>query len=134
MVLSKPEVSVVVIAYNEAHRLPRAVASVVERSLRGGGHRGLEDASTDSTARVTEQLSAGHPDRVTVIRQLMTHGHDGLIVAPGNTIEFAAAVDRLMSDDRLRHTLGEAASESVRRFTVEAVLQRRESQFALLQR
>jgi hypothetical protein len=39
MVLSIPEVSVVVIAYdiayNEAHRLPRAVASVVERSLRG---------------------------------------------------------------------------------------------------
>jgi glycosyltransferase involved in cell wall biosynthesis len=64
----------------------------------------------------------------------MTHGHDGLIVAPGNTIEFAAAVDRLMSDDRLRHTLGEAASESVRRFASEAVLQRRESQFALLQR
>jgi hypothetical protein len=54
--------------------------------------------------------------------------------ASGNTIEFASAVDRLMSADRLRHTLGEAASESVRRFTAEAVLQRRESQFALLQR
>ena len=84
--LSIPEVSVAVIAYNiaynEAHRLPRAVASVVEGPC-AGEVIVVEDASTDSTPRVTEQLSAGHPDRVKVIRQLMTHGHDGLIVGPG---------------------------------------------------
>jgi hypothetical protein len=68
------------------------------------------------------------------VRELLTDQDDGLIVTPGNTSEFAAALDRLMSAPELRHTLGEAARESVRRFAPDAIVDRWERQFALLDR
>jgi glycosyltransferase involved in cell wall biosynthesis len=66
------------------------------------------------------------------VRELVTDGHDGLVVTPGNVIEFAAALDRLMDDARLRDALGETARASVRRYAPDAVIDRWERQFALL--
>jgi CDP-glycerol glycerophosphotransferase len=59
-----PDVSVIVIAYNDALRLPRAVQSALSQT-----HRALEvvivdDCSTDDTFQVAQELAANHPGRV----------------------------------------------------------------------
>lgn len=43
----------------------------------------------------------------------ITHEHDGLIVPDNDTTAFAAALLRLMNDDKLRATLGKNARETV---------------------
>ncbi|MCT9934373.1 CDP-glycerol glycerophosphotransferase family protein [Planotetraspora sp. A-T 1434] len=66
--LSSPDVTVVVIVYNDAERLPNAVRSVLEQSLRGVEVVIVDDASTDSSAQVAEGFARAHPDRVRAIR------------------------------------------------------------------
>src|ERR671927_1511149 len=61
-----PVLSVVVIVYNDALRLPRAVASVLRQSLPSLEVIVVDDASTDSSARVADQLAAKNPARVRV--------------------------------------------------------------------
>ncbi|GAA4629685.1 hypothetical protein GCM10023196_052020 [Actinoallomurus vinaceus] len=62
--LPEPDVTVVVIVYNDAARLARAVRSVLEQSLPGVEAVIVDDASTDATPEVTARLAATHPDRV----------------------------------------------------------------------
>jgi glycosyltransferase involved in cell wall biosynthesis len=85
---------------------------------------------------IIEAMAYGLPtvafDCAPGVRELLTDGQDGLIVTPGNTVEFAAALDRLMDDARLRDSLGEAARESVRRYAPDAIIDRWERQFALV--
>jgi CDP-glycerol glycerophosphotransferase len=57
-------VTVVVIAYNDAARLPRAVASVLRQSHPGVEVVVVDDCSTDGTGAVADALAAAHPDRV----------------------------------------------------------------------
>lgn len=66
------------------------------------------------------------------VRELITHGVDGLLVTPGNTVEFAAALDRLLAREGMRRALGRRARASARRYAPEAVADRWDRLFALM--
>jgi glycosyltransferase involved in cell wall biosynthesis len=85
---------------------------------------------------ILEAMAYGLPtvtfDCAPGVRELITHEADGLIVAPGNTVQFAEALQRLMDDAGLRAKLGEAARTSVQRFSTEMVVERWERIFELV--
>ena len=54
-------------------------------------------------------------------RQLITAGHDGLLVPDGDLEAFAAALLELIEDDEKRHRMGAAAFETARRYELDAV-------------
>ncbi|TDD88311.1 glycosyltransferase [Actinomadura darangshiensis] len=100
----RPDVSVVVIAYNDARRLPRAVASALGQSLGGVETVIVDDASTDGTGEAADRLAAAHPGRVRAVHLPANSGGCG---RPRNTGIEASAGRYLMfldSDDLLdRH-------------------------------
>ncbi|WP_433478774.1 bifunctional glycosyltransferase/CDP-glycerol:glycerophosphate glycerophosphotransferase [Spirillospora sp. CA-142024] len=100
----RPDVSVVVIAYNDARRLPRAIASTLAQSLGGVETIVVDDASTDGTGEIADRLAAAHPGRVRAVHLPVNSGGCG---RPRNTgIEVSAGryVMFLDSDDLLdRH-------------------------------
>ncbi|WP_433187178.1 glycosyltransferase [Actinoallomurus sp. CA-150999] len=110
--------------------------SDIETALTGASIFALPSREEGFPMSVIEAMAYGLPtvafDCAPGIRELLTDGHDGLIVAPGNTTEFAAALDRLIRDAALRDSLAEAARESVRRYEPDTVLDRWERQFALV--
>ena len=99
----QPEVSVVVIVYNDAERLPRAVHSVLGQSLHALEVIIADDCSTDGTPRVAARLAAADP-RVRILR---LPRNSGGCSAPRNAGIEAARAPYLMfldSDDELpRH-------------------------------
>ncbi|WP_369144220.1 CDP-glycerol glycerophosphotransferase family protein [Streptomyces sp. R44] len=76
-----PDVSVVVIAYNDAERLPTAVRSVLDQSLHGVEVVIVDDCSKDSTFEVAKALAAETPDRVRAFQLPQNSGGCG---APRN--------------------------------------------------
>ncbi|MQA02691.1 MAG: glycosyltransferase [Streptosporangiales bacterium] len=64
---STPAVSVVVIVFNDADRLPAAVKSVLAQTLTDLEVVIVDDASTDRSAAVAGRFAAKHPDRVRVV-------------------------------------------------------------------
>jgi CDP-glycerol glycerophosphotransferase (TagB/SpsB family)/glycosyltransferase involved in cell wall biosynthesis len=113
---SEPDVTVVVIVYNDAQRLPRAVRSVLDQSLRGVEVVLVDDASTDTTPQVTEVLVAAHPDRVHAIRLAENSGgcgrprNAGIEQARGRYVMFLDSDDTL--DRHACRNLVAAAEES----------------------
>jgi CDP-glycerol glycerophosphotransferase len=100
----KPDVSVVVIAYNDAARLPVAVRSVLDQSLRGVETIIVDDASTDGTWEVARELAAAHPGRIHAIRLPVNSGGCGRPRNIGVEHAHGAYVMFLDSDDVLdRH-------------------------------
>ena len=94
------DVSVIVIVYNDADRLPTAV-----RSALGQSHRGVEvvivdDASTDGTAAVADGLALAE-ERVRVIHRADNSGgcgqprNDGIAAARGTYLMFLDSDDTL---------------------------------------
>jgi CDP-glycerol glycerophosphotransferase len=63
----EPEVSVVVICYNDRANLPRAIRSVQDQTLRHLEIIVVDDASGDGSADVAERIAADDP-RMTVVR------------------------------------------------------------------
>jgi glycogen synthase len=61
---------------------------------------------------------------------MIEDGRSGLLTMPGDADELAAAMDRLLADDRLRTRLGTGALERVRAFTASAVTGRLEAIYA----
>lgn len=57
-------VSVVVIVYNDAERLPTAVQSVLDQTLRGVEVVIVDDCSTDASYATARRFAAEHPGRV----------------------------------------------------------------------
>ena len=53
--------------------------------------------------------------------EMIRDGENGLIVPLGDTDAFAAALDRMMSDDELRHRCGPGAAETGKNFKMEAI-------------
>lgn len=49
------------------------------------------------------------------LREVLTHGQDGLLFRPGDPADFAAAVETLCRDPALRRRLGEGASRTIHR-------------------
>ncbi|MGP4095639.1 bifunctional glycosyltransferase/CDP-glycerol:glycerophosphate glycerophosphotransferase [Nonomuraea sp. KM90] len=98
-----PDCTVVVITYNDAARLPRAVRSVLRQSLRDLEVIIADDASTDGTPEVARRLARADP-RVRYLRRPVNSGGCG---APRNDGIDAAAAPYIMfldSDDELpRH-------------------------------
>ena len=62
-----PDVSVVVIGYNDRANLPQAIRSVLDQSLRNLEVLVVDDCSTDGSADVAEEIAREDP-RVTVVR------------------------------------------------------------------
>src|SRR5256885_3747274 len=95
------DVTVVVIAYNDADRLPRAVRSVLRQSHRSVEAVIVDDASTDGTARVADSLAADAPDRVRVVHRTTNSGgcgqprNDGIAEARGEYLMFLDSDDTL---------------------------------------
>ncbi|MFI7698365.1 CDP-glycerol glycerophosphotransferase family protein [Nonomuraea sp. NPDC049480] len=98
-----PDCTVVVITYNDAARLPRAVRSVLRQSLRDLEVIIADDASTDGTPEVAARLADGDPR----VRYLRREANSGGCGAPRNDGIDAAAAPYIMfldSDDELpRH-------------------------------
>ncbi|UKI34797.1 MAG: glycosyltransferase [Lentisphaeria bacterium] len=57
-------------------------------------------------------------------QDLIQPEQDGLLVPANDTAAFAHALDRLMSDEALRHKLGEAAARKIRALSVDDVFAR----------
>ncbi|GAA5002346.1 hypothetical protein GCM10025734_38850 [Kitasatospora paranensis] len=79
---AQPLVSVIVIVYNDAARLPRAVASALGQSLRGLEVLIVDDCSTDDSFAVARRLEEENPGRVRALRLPANSGGCG---APATT-------------------------------------------------
>lgn len=76
-----PDVSVVVIVYNDAERLPTAVQSVIDQTLQGVEVVIVDDCSKDRSFEVAKELEAAHPGRVRAFQLPQNSGGCG---APRN--------------------------------------------------
>lgn len=96
-----PDVSVVVIVYNDEERLPRAVESVLEQTLDNLEVLVVDDASTDGSFAVAQRLAADHPDKVRAIRLAENSGgcsrprNEGIAQARGTYVMFLDSDDVL---------------------------------------
>jgi CDP-glycerol glycerophosphotransferase len=93
-----PLISVIVISYNDAARLPRAIASVQRQSLKSLEIVVVDDASTDDTADVVSAIAAQDP-RVRYVRLPVNSGgcsgprNRGLEVATADWVMFCDSDD-----------------------------------------
>jgi CDP-glycerol glycerophosphotransferase len=100
----RPAVSVVVIVYNDADRLPAAVRSVLEQTLRGVEAVIVDDHSTDGSYEVAARLAAQHPGRVRAYRLPENSGgcgaprNAGIREARGEYVVFLDSDDVLERD------------------------------------
>ncbi len=53
-------------------------------------------------------------------KEIIEDGKTGLLVEPGNPSELAGAIDRLLSDKKLRERMGDAGRRTAMRYTIEA--------------
>src|SRR5690348_2031486 len=78
---TRPDVTVVVIAYNDAARIETAVRSVLDQSLRSREVIVVDDHSTDATPEVMRRLAEQYPEDIKFHRLAANSGHCG---APRN--------------------------------------------------
>jgi CDP-glycerol glycerophosphotransferase len=95
-----PDVTVVVIVYNDAERITTAVRSVLDQSLRSREVIVVDDHSTDDSPAVVERLVAEHPDDVRFIRLPQNSGpgaarNVGIQQARGRFVTFLDSDDVL---------------------------------------
>ena len=76
-----PDISVIVIVYNDAERLPRAVRSVLDQSLCNIEVVIVDDCSRDTSYQVAQRLAADNPGRVRAFQLAANSGGCG---APRN--------------------------------------------------
>src|SRR4051794_25258220 len=98
---SFPAVSVVVIVYNDADRLPTAVQSVLEQTLHSVEVVIVDDHSPDRSYEVAQELAAAHPERVRAYRLPENSGAGGEPRDLGITKATGRYVMFLDSDDVL---------------------------------
>ncbi|MFR9799825.1 CDP-glycerol glycerophosphotransferase family protein [Streptomyces sp. MS06] len=97
---STPDISVVVIVYNDAGRLPTAVQSVLDQTLHNVEVIVADDHSTDDSFAVAQRLAADS-DRVRAIRLPENSGgcgeprNQGVAVARGRYVMFLDSDDTL---------------------------------------
>jgi CDP-glycerol glycerophosphotransferase len=99
-----PAMSVVVIVYNDEARLPTAVRSVLEQTLRSVEVVIVDDHSTDGSYEVACRLAAEHPGRVRAYRLPENSGgcgaprNHGILKARGAYVLFLDSDDVLERD------------------------------------
>ncbi|MEV5795754.1 bifunctional glycosyltransferase family 2 protein/CDP-glycerol:glycerophosphate glycerophosphotransferase [Streptomyces sp. NPDC052192] len=99
-----PDVSVVVIVYNDATRLPTAVASALAQSHRGIEVVIVDDRSTDGSYDTAQRLAANHPQRVRAFQLAANSGgcgaprNRGIQEARGRYLMFLDSDDTLERD------------------------------------
>ncbi|WP_330296377.1 bifunctional glycosyltransferase/CDP-glycerol:glycerophosphate glycerophosphotransferase [Streptomyces sp. NBC_00503] len=96
-----PDVSVVVIVYNDAERLPAAVQSVLDQTLHGVEVVIVDDCSKDRSYAVARELEAAHPGRVRAFQLPENSGGCGAPRNHGIKQATGAYVMFLDSDDVL---------------------------------
>ncbi len=109
-----PTVSVVVIAYNDAGLVGEAVSSALAQGPVVGEVIAVNDASSDGTARVLDELAAAHP-RLKVVHRTENSGGCGTPRNDGIALATAPYVLFLDSDD----VLPAGAAEALVRAAVE---------------
>ncbi|MCN9240505.1 bifunctional glycosyltransferase family 2 protein/CDP-glycerol:glycerophosphate glycerophosphotransferase [Streptomyces sp. RY43-2] len=98
---TEPDISVVVIVYNDDRRLPVAVRSVLDQSLRNVEVIVVDDCSTDGSYDTARALAAAHPRRVRAIRLPENSGgcgeprNHGMAAARGRYVMFLDSDDTL---------------------------------------
>ncbi len=97
----RPDVTVVVIVYNDAARIATAVRSVLDQSLRSREVIVVDDHSTDHTPAVVERLVAQNPGMVRYIRLPTNSGGCGAPRNAGVSQARGRYVMFLDSDDTL---------------------------------
>ncbi len=113
---AKPLVSVIVIVYNDAARLPRAVRSALGQSLRGAEVLIVDDRSTDDSFAVAQRLAAENPGRVRALRLPENSGgcgaprNHGVAEARGEYVMFLDSDDEL--DEHACRNLYEAGART----------------------
>jgi glycosyltransferase involved in cell wall biosynthesis len=100
--MSRPTLSVVLPNYNHAAHLPRAVRSIAEQSRPPDEFWILDDASTDHSLQVIEQLAARYP-MIRVVRNERNEGVNAanrrlFALASGDYLHPAAADDERYPD------------------------------------
>ncbi|MET9297059.1 bifunctional glycosyltransferase family 2 protein/CDP-glycerol:glycerophosphate glycerophosphotransferase [Streptomyces sp. NPDC003077] len=99
--VSVPDVSVVVIVYNDAERLPTAVRSVLDQTLHSVEVVIVDDCSTDGSFAVAQGLAGAHPGRVRAFRLPENSGGCGAPRNEGVARALGRFVMFLDSDDVL---------------------------------
>ncbi|MFA1544243.1 glycosyltransferase [Actinomadura monticuli] len=116
----------------------RGVIAEVEDALVEASVFALPSRAEGFPMSVLEAMAYGLPtvafDCAPGVRELIADGRGGVLVEPGDTIAFAAALERLMEDPDVRRRLGAEARASVLRFHPDAVLARWDRLFDLLHR
>ncbi|MFD0353728.1 CDP-glycerol glycerophosphotransferase family protein [Streptomyces sp. NPDC127110] len=110
-----PDVSVVVIVYNDAERLPAAVQSVLDQTLHGVEVVIVDDCSKDRSYAVARELEAANPGRVRAFQLPENSGgcgaprNHGIKQATGTYVMFLDS-DDVLDRNACRNML--AAAES----------------------
>ncbi|MFA1551761.1 glycosyltransferase [Actinomadura chokoriensis] len=116
----------------------RGVIADVEDALVEASVFALPSRAEGFPMSVLEAMAYGLPtvafDCAPGVRTLLGDGRGGVLVEPGDTVAFAAALERLIEDPRARRALGAQARASVLRFHPDAVLARWDRLFDLLHR
>ncbi|MGK5628936.1 bifunctional glycosyltransferase/CDP-glycerol:glycerophosphate glycerophosphotransferase [Streptomyces sp. URMC 123] len=99
--VSVTEISVVVIVYNDAERLPTAVRSVLDQTLKNVEVVIVDDCSTDRSYDVARELAAAYPERVRAFQLPENSGGCGAPRNHGITRAEGRYVMFLDSDDVL---------------------------------
>jgi glycosyltransferase involved in cell wall biosynthesis len=108
----------------------------VPRALREASVLAMPSRAEGWPLVLGEAMATGVPcvafDCAPGIREIVTDGEDGIVVAPGNVTGLAEAISRLIADERLRQEMGAKALAAVERFTASAVADRWERELANL--
>lgn len=84
-------------------------------------YEGMPNALAEAMACGTPCISFDCP---TGPAELISDGRNGLLVPAGDIFALSSAMDRLMRDERLRESLGSAARESMKVYSMDNVLNR----------
>jgi glycosyltransferase involved in cell wall biosynthesis len=113
-------------------------SSDVEADLRAASVYALPSRAEGFPMTLLEAMAMGLPcaafDCAPGVREIITDGDDGLVVAAGNTGQLADALSRLLADADLRDAMSSRALASVERFTPAHIADRWERLFEFVYR